>query len=259
MSRRRGLGRGLAELIPVAEPPREGELVQDISLGLIEPNPFQPRRDFDPQLLAELAASIQAQGLLQPIIVRPLADGRYQVVAGERRLRATRDLGHTTIHAIAREVNDQQLLELSLVENLLRQDLNDMEVAEALNQLQNSYGYTTTQLAETWEVAPGRQQHLAPAGTTLGGPGPGPQPEAGRRARPGRAQLPGRNARGCGRAVRDRGSQCPRAGAQVQRAQHEAAGQASPGAPVADAVGADRAQAGRRAADGAPGHARADQ
>jgi ParB family chromosome partitioning protein len=148
MSKKRGLGKGLAELIPAAAPPAEGETVMELQVALIDPNPFQPRREFDETELAELTQSIRAQGLLQPITVRPLPDGRFQLIAGERRLRAVRNLGATTIRALIREVNDRQLLELSLVENLLRSDLNDIEVAEALLELQNKYAYTTTQLAE---------------------------------------------------------------------------------------------------------------
>lgn len=148
MSKRRGLGKGLAELIPAAGPLQEGELVEELAVELIDRNPYQPRRRFDPAEMAELANSIKAQGLLQPISVRPVEGGRYQVIAGERRLRATRDLGQATIRAIVREVDDRQLLELSLVENLLRTDLNDIEVAEGLRELQNRYAYTTTQLAE---------------------------------------------------------------------------------------------------------------
>jgi ParB family transcriptional regulator, chromosome partitioning protein len=148
MIKHRALGRGLAELIPATGPPREGERVEQIAVALIDPNPYQPRREFDPAELAELAASIKAQGLIQPITVRPSAGGRYEVVAGERRLRATRDLGATAIRAIVRVVDDRQLLELSLVENLLRADLNEIEVAEALQRLLNQYGYTTAQLAE---------------------------------------------------------------------------------------------------------------
>jgi ParB family transcriptional regulator, chromosome partitioning protein len=147
MSIRRGLGRGLAELIPAASPQQTGETVHELELGLIDVNPFQPRRDFNAEELAELAQSIKSQGLLQPVTVRPW-QGRYQLVAGERRLRAVRDLGWTRIPALVREVDDRQLLELSLVENLLRADLNDIEVAEALASLQNQFGYTTTQLAE---------------------------------------------------------------------------------------------------------------
>lgn len=147
MSKRRGLGRGLAELIPAVDAPQPGEVISDLAVTLIDANPFQPRLEFNEDELAELAASIKAQGLLQPVTVRPGEGGRYQLVAGERRLRAVRDLGQTTIRAIVRDVTDKQLLELSLVENLLRSDLNDIEVALALQKLQNTYGYTTTQLA----------------------------------------------------------------------------------------------------------------
>ncbi len=148
MSKRRGLGKGLAELIPAAMPVQAGEVVAEIPVAKIDANPVQPRRDFNQQELADLAASIKAQGLLQPIIVRKSAGGRYQVVAGERRLRATRDLGRAKIQAIVRPLDDGQLLELALVENLIRSDLNEIEVAEALQRLQNQYGYTTTKLAE---------------------------------------------------------------------------------------------------------------
>ncbi len=148
MTKRRGLGKGLAELIPAAAPVQEGEVVAEVPVGLIDPNPYQPRRDFSQQELAELAASIKAQGMLQPIILRKSTGGRYQVVAGERRLRATRDLGRAKIQAIVRPLEDGQLLELALVENLIRSDLNEIEVAEALQGLQNQYAYTTTQLAE---------------------------------------------------------------------------------------------------------------
>jgi len=148
MTRHRALGRGLAALIPAARPAEPGEAIVELPVGEIDPNPHQPRRTFDQAEMAELAASIAAQGLIQPITVRPARGGRFQVVTGERRLRATRDLGWTAIRAIVREVDDRQLLELSLVENLLRADLNEIEVAEALLSLQNQYGYTTTQLAE---------------------------------------------------------------------------------------------------------------
>ncbi|MBN2080672.1 ParB/RepB/Spo0J family partition protein [bacterium] len=148
MSKRRGLGKGLAELIPAAAPPLDSEVIRELEVGLIDPNPYQPRRNFNPEELAELAASIKSQGLLQPVTVRTTLNGRFQLIAGERRLRATRDLGQTTIRAIVREVDDRQLLELSLVENLLRTDLNDIEVAEALRELQNRFAYNTTQLAQ---------------------------------------------------------------------------------------------------------------
>lgn len=149
-TKRPGLGKGLAELLPAAAPPRAGESVQELPIEQIDPNPYQPRHDFDPGELAELAASIKSQGLLQPVTVRPSpgSPGRYQLIAGERRLRASRDLGLATIKAIVRDVEDKQLMELSLVENLLRTDLNEIEVAEALMNLMNQYAYTTTRLAE---------------------------------------------------------------------------------------------------------------
>ncbi|MCH7471945.1 ParB/RepB/Spo0J family partition protein [bacterium] len=148
MSRRRGLGKGLAGLIPASGPLGAGMEVSEIAIELIDSNPFQPRRDFGKEELAELAASIRAQGLLQPITVRPAQEGRFQLVAGERRLRAVIDLGHSAIRAIVREVDDRQLQELTLVENLIRADLNDIEVAEGLSRLQNRYTYSTSELAE---------------------------------------------------------------------------------------------------------------
>jgi ParB family transcriptional regulator, chromosome partitioning protein len=147
MTKQRGLGRGLAELIPAAAPLQAGERVEEINLELIDPNPFQPRRDFDPEELQELAASIRAQGLLQPITLRR-SGARFQVVMGERRLRATRDLGWTTIRAIVREVDDRGLHELSLVENILRSDLNEIEIAQQYRRLEEIYSYTATQLSE---------------------------------------------------------------------------------------------------------------
>jgi ParB family chromosome partitioning protein len=147
VSKSRGLGRGLAELIrPTA--PIAGDSVQEISLALIDPNPLQPRIEFKPEELEELAASIKAQGLLQPVTVRPAAKGRYELVAGERRFRAMRNLGRMTIPAIVREVDDRQLLELALVENVMRSDLNEIEVAEGLRELQSRHDYTAAQLAE---------------------------------------------------------------------------------------------------------------
>jgi ParB family chromosome partitioning protein len=138
----------LAALLPGIATRQPDEQVHELALDSISPNPFQPRREFNAEELAELAASIRAQGLLQPVVVRATDEGQFQLIAGERRLRATRDLGLTTIRALIREVDDRQLLELALIENLIRADLNDIEVGQALQQLQNQYGYTTTQLAE---------------------------------------------------------------------------------------------------------------
>jgi ParB family chromosome partitioning protein len=141
----------LAALLPGVSARQPDEQVHELPLDAIGPNPYQPRREFAADELAELAASIKAQGLLQPVVVRPAGEGEgegYQLIAGERRLRACRDLGLTHIRALIREVDDRQLLELALIENLIRADLNDIEVANALLQLQNQYGYTTSQLAE---------------------------------------------------------------------------------------------------------------
>jgi ParB family transcriptional regulator, chromosome partitioning protein len=146
LSKKSGLGRGLAELIKPTPPTADS--VQDIPVALIDPNPLQPRQEFDPEDLAELAASIKAQGLLQPVTVRPAAKGRYELIAGERRLRATQDIGATTIRAIVRVVDDKQLLELALVENIMRADLNEIEVAEALRELQQRHEYNINELAD---------------------------------------------------------------------------------------------------------------
>lgn len=148
MSRKRGLGKGLAELIPAAGPLRDDEKILELRIAQIDPNPYQPRREFDQEELNELRASIKSQGLLQPVTVRSSGNGRYELVTGERRLRACRDLGHNQIQAILRDFSDRQLQELSLVENLIRADLNEIEVGEALENLQNRYAYTTSQLAE---------------------------------------------------------------------------------------------------------------
>jgi ParB family chromosome partitioning protein len=148
MSRKRGLGKGLAELIPAAGPLRDDEKILELRISQIDPNPYQPRREFDQEELNELRASIKSQGLLQPVTVRSSGNGRYELVTGERRLRACRDLGHNQIQAILRDFSDRQLQELSLVENLIRADLNEIEVGEALENLQNRYAYTTSQLAE---------------------------------------------------------------------------------------------------------------
>src|SRR5690242_6731108 len=100
------------------EAPYTGERVSDLPLDRIQPNPRQPRLEFDEAMLFELAESIRAQGVLQPVLVRPAGDGGYQLVAGERRFRASKLLGLPTIPAIVREVNDDELLELALIENL---------------------------------------------------------------------------------------------------------------------------------------------
>ena len=139
-SRAFGLGRGLDALIPGATEERG---VLDVALDRIERNPDQPRTSFDETLLGELAASIAVHGVLQPVIVRTRADGTYELVAGERRLRAARMAGLETIPAIVREpAGEESSLELALIENLQRTDLNPIEAALAYRELIDRFGMT---------------------------------------------------------------------------------------------------------------------
>jgi len=139
-SRTFGLGRGLDALIPAS---REERGVLEVSLDRIERNPRQPRTSFDEAQLGELAASIAVHGVLQPIVVRTLADGTYQLIAGERRLRAARLAGLTTIPAVVRDTeNGTDSLELALIENLQREDLNPIETAVAYRELIDRFGLT---------------------------------------------------------------------------------------------------------------------
>ena len=134
-----GLGRGLDALIPG----REERGVLEIALDRIERNPNQPRTSFDEEQLGELAASIAVHGILQPIVVRPLADGGYQLIAGERRLRAARLAGLDTIPAITRDTDDGETsLELALIENIQRENLNPIETARAYRELIDRFGLT---------------------------------------------------------------------------------------------------------------------
>jgi len=147
----RRLGRGLEALIPSSvtvstEPDTGGEL-RRIPLGQIRPNPYQPRRVFKEPELAELEASIQASGLLQPISVRR-AGGQFELISGERRLKAAGRLGWGDIPAIIRVVDDRTLLTLALVENLQRADLNPIEEAAGLKRLIDEFGFTQQQVAE---------------------------------------------------------------------------------------------------------------
>jgi ParB family chromosome partitioning protein len=142
-TKRRGLGRGLDALLPAAAAD-----VRTLPLDRLRPNRFQPRRDFDPETLAELAASIRAQGIVQPIVVKPEAGGLYTIVAGERRWRAAQQAGLEQVPVVVHEVrDDRQLLELALVENLQRSDLNPIEEALAFQSLQNELGLSQDDIA----------------------------------------------------------------------------------------------------------------
>src|SRR5688572_1215896 len=118
-----------------------------IALDIISPNPFQPRREFTPEALAELEASIREHGVLQPVVVRPTG-GTFQLVAGERRFRASRNLGLKDIPAVVRDVTDRQMLALALVENLQREDLNPIETARAYRDLLQTTGLTQEEVAQ---------------------------------------------------------------------------------------------------------------
>lgn len=141
---RRRLGRGLDVLLPSLEA-GEGDRVRDLAVGEIDPNPQQPRRRFDEGALADLAGSLREHGMLQPVIARALG-GRYQLVAGERRWRAAQMAGLETIPAIVREYSDAEMLEIALLENLQREELNALEEAEAYATLIERFGLSQEDL-----------------------------------------------------------------------------------------------------------------
>jgi ParB family chromosome partitioning protein len=145
MVQKRGLGRGLAALIPGAD--GAGATSLEIPLAELESNPLQPRRHFDQAALEELASTIKAHGVLTPVVVRRSAGG-YQIVAGERRIRAARLAGLTRVPAIVREASNAQALEMALVENLQREDLNPLEAAEAYQRLIEEFGLTQEEVAQ---------------------------------------------------------------------------------------------------------------
>jgi ParB family chromosome partitioning protein len=142
---KRGLGRGLGALL--ASTPTDGEALLEVALDEVKANPNQPRKSFDASGLDELTASIRSAGVLQPVIVRKSQHG-YELIAGERRWRAARQAGLDRIPVIVREATDAESLELALVENLLREDLNPIEAAEAYSKLLAQFGWTQEDLSE---------------------------------------------------------------------------------------------------------------
>jgi len=150
MSRKRALGKGLDALIPPGETPvskREG--VPEVSTDLILPNPRQPRHTRDDEELQNLADSIQEHGVLQPLVVLPAnTDGSHELIAGERRLEAARLAGLTSVPVIVRIADERQQLELALIENLQREDLNPLEAAEGYRQLAEDFGLSHEEIAE---------------------------------------------------------------------------------------------------------------
>jgi ParB family transcriptional regulator, chromosome partitioning protein len=149
MARRSGLGKGLSSLIPMDGVSSDGAIAElkEIPIAAVAPNPNQPRQYFDEESLVELSASIAEMGVLQPILVRPLEDDLYELVAGERRLRAAQRAGLATIPAIVRTTTDLSSVEQALVENLHRSDLAPLEEAAAYQQLLEDFGLTHDELA----------------------------------------------------------------------------------------------------------------
>jgi ParB family chromosome partitioning protein len=142
---RKALGRGLDALLRTVETTTAG--LAEVAVDQIDANPFQPRRSFAADKLKELADSIRASGVVQPVLLRR-ADGRYQLIAGERRWRAARQAGLTTIPAVVREIGDRDALEMALTENLLREDLNPLEAAQGYSALQQKHGLSHEEIAE---------------------------------------------------------------------------------------------------------------
>ncbi|MBW2263925.1 MAG: ParB/RepB/Spo0J family partition protein [Deltaproteobacteria bacterium] len=145
--KRRALGRGLEALLPEREKPARSKGPSTLPLALIDPNPEQPRKSFDPEALESLARSLEKRGLIQPVLVRPVAGGRYQIMAGERRWRAAQKAGLEEIPVVIRKAAEDEAFELSLIENLQREDLNPMEAAEAYHRLMDEHGNSQEQLA----------------------------------------------------------------------------------------------------------------
>ena len=155
--KRRALGKGLDSLLPPKPAPAVAAVIQanspdgrplEISVDLIDRNPFQTRSNFDEAKLTELAASITASGVVQPLIVRPAEGGRYTLITGERRLLASRQAGKATVPVVVREASDQQTMEMTVVENLQRADLNPMEQSRAYDRLSREFHLTQEQMAE---------------------------------------------------------------------------------------------------------------
>ena len=150
--KRNALGKGLSALLPDPEPSSPADVPDhsphEVGVETLEPNPLQPRSHFDTAALDELAASIRETGLVQPILVRRLAGGRHQIIAGERRWRAAKQVGLATVPVLVRDVPDDRLLEMALVENIQRQELTPVEEAQAYQKLLETLRLTQEELAK---------------------------------------------------------------------------------------------------------------
>jgi ParB family chromosome partitioning protein len=141
---KKALGRGLSSLMPesVAQAEAQGDRVLSVPLSGLTPNPDQPRKDFHQEQLEELAASIREKGVIQPLVAEPLSDGRYMIIAGERRYRASRLAGLESVPVVVRSFSEEDKLEIGLIENIQREDLNAIEEAQGYRNLMNRFGLT---------------------------------------------------------------------------------------------------------------------
>ncbi len=157
-ARKKGLGRGLDALLGVGNASRaaddvvgessEQHVLKEIPVDLIQRGKYQPRRDIDPESLQELAESIRVQGIMQPIVVRPISDRKYEIIAGERRWRAAQLAGLDQVPAVIRDVSDESAIAMALIENIQREDLNPIEEAVALQRLQQEFDLTQQEVAD---------------------------------------------------------------------------------------------------------------
>lgn len=147
--KRNALGRGLESLIPMDDTPARGtSAINDIEIAHIQPNPEQPRTNFDEDGIAELASSIRELGIIQPISLRKIGPDSYQIIAGERRFRAAKIAGLSSVPAYIRTANEAELTEMALIENIQREDLNAIEIALTFKKLIDQYGLTQERLSE---------------------------------------------------------------------------------------------------------------
>ena len=144
---KRGIGRGLAAILPESVAEDAGEL-RELPVGTIKPNPNQPRKTFDPEALAGLVSSIETSGVVQPLLVRPLHDGSYELIAGERRWRAAQQAGLAKVPAIVRDSEQAERLQVALIENMVREDLNPVDEARACAALVEELGLSKEELAK---------------------------------------------------------------------------------------------------------------
>jgi ParB family chromosome partitioning protein len=143
----RGIGRGLAAILPDSSLADAAPELRDVPVALIRPNPDQPRKQFDPESISALARSIADAGLVQPLILRPLPDGRFELIAGERRWRAAQEAGLATVPALVRDEDEARRLQTALIENVAREDLNPVDQARACAALVEELGLTKEELA----------------------------------------------------------------------------------------------------------------